>query len=302
MVTLTKTNITDYMICPWMYYLNQVQGYFPKRMSNAVGVGLLFHGAMETWAKKGEEAAHEYVSKEVMRSFNENKLDPTFKPEKLELNKAMVTGMLEGYPYAVIADAVEVEFSIDFYGFKLAGKWDGDYKDGTRTYLFDYKTKGRIPEFNHGIMARDLQGQLYFHAARQMGMDVVGFEHIIVKRTGLIHGKKETYAMYLQRVRADYSIPKRQDAYYDRQQILYDPDDQKFWANLRVVCEDIQRRLNSGVWPQNIINCRTKWYKPCDYLPICNGELGWEESFDKKGPDHHPELSYGEEADDGDSV
>ena len=233
MVTLTKTNITDYMICPWMYYLNQVQGYFPKRMSNAVGVGLLFHGAMETWAKKGEEAAHEYVSKEVMRSFNENKLDPTFKPEKLELNKAMVTGMLEGYPYAVIADAVEVEFSIDFYGFKLAGKWDGDYKDGTRTYLFDYKTKGRIPEFNHGIMARDLQGQLYFHAARQMGMDVDGFEHIIVKRTGLIHGKKETYAMYLQRVRADYSIPKRQDAYYDRQQILYDPDDQKFWANLR---------------------------------------------------------------------
>jgi hypothetical protein len=32
-------------------------------------------------------------------------------------------------------------------------------------------------------------------------------------------------------------------------------------------------------------------YGRCPYLSICNGTDGWEDWYDMKGPDHHPELS-----------
>jgi len=299
MTVLTKTNLQDFMSCPYYYKLNQIDGLFYKSQSLIVSIGTLFHSAMEIWGKHGKEDALGFISQAVKQCFNDNKLNAEFKPQDLEKVSATIHGMVNGYPYPVQADGCEVEFMVDFYGFKLAGKWDGDYKDAGRSVLFDYKTKGRLPKLDHGLLKRDLQGQLYFHVARQLGMDVEGFEQILVKRSELRQGKKESWPAYLQRIRMDYVDPKRVDDNYARHAVLYDPDGEEFWANLRMVTDNVQRCMGTKRWPQHTINCKTRWHKHCVYLPVCNKELGWEELYDVMGPDHHPELSYGREYENG---
>ncbi len=292
---LTQTNIKDWQTCPLFYKYSQIDGYVWKKTGILIKSGEVFHSAMEIYGEHGKEDALGFLRQVTNQHFNRHRNDPSFKPQKLEEAKACLLGQVEGYPYPVDADNVEHQFEMPFRGFTLAGKWDGKHRRNLREVIFDYKTKGVIPKYDLDLLKRDVQGQLYFYVARRLGHKVEGFELIIVKRTALRQGKKESRPGYLHRIRQDYSVPKRRVDYYARHAIYYDLDDGPFFANLRLIIDDIKRAMDTDRWVKNEANCKNRWHKHCVYLPICNEELGWEELYDVMGADHHPELKFGEE-------
>lgn len=295
---LTSTNIQDYLTCPRFYYLNQIKGYFKKRKDLNLSIGTLFHSAMEIWSKEGQEGAIGFLRTAVQHTFKEHRLDPSFDTAELTKADAILLGMVEHYPFPVMADQVEVEFRVPFNNFDLAGKWDGEHSYDGRKVIFDYKTKKRMPSHidDFSLNKRDFQGQFYFYVARKLlkADQFEGFEKIYVKQPELRQNKNETLDRFCFRMRQDYA--KRPDFYYKRVPIFFDPDDGEFMNNLTYLTSEIGARIKHGTyWEMNYTNCKTKYHKHCVYLPICNQEPGWEDLYDFKGPDHHPELSFGKE-------
>jgi hypothetical protein len=294
---LTSTNIQDFLTCPKYFYWNQVRGAFKKGININMSVGTLFHSAMEIWAKEGQEGAIGFLRTAVQHTFRECRDDPAFNPDELTKIDAILLGMVSHYPFPVLADQAEVEFRVPFLDFELAGKWDGEHCYDGRKVIFDYKTKKRMPSHidDFSLNKRDFQGQFYFYTARLLLRhdEYEGFEKIYVKQPELRQGKKETLHEFCRRIQQDYA--QRTDDYYKRVPIFFDPEDGEFIHQLTLILKQIKQRLADNVFEMNYTNCKTKYHKHCVYLPACNQEIGWEDLYDWRGPDHHPELSFGKE-------
>ena len=50
---ITQSNLTNFMLCPYSYFLNQIEGLFAKKESKEVSIGRAYHAGMEAMAESG---------------------------------------------------------------------------------------------------------------------------------------------------------------------------------------------------------------------------------------------------------
>ena len=290
MLTITNSTMQTFLTCERKYFINQVKGYFPKRQAEHVSTGVMFHKAMEIWAESDRETAVAHIKDAMGIVFKANSENAEFDVYKLIAQEAVIVGMIEGYPYPV-SDVVgaEIEFDTEYMGYCLRGKVDGEYKRGGINYLFDYKTKGSLDRVtDQELLKRNFQATFYLNVLNRLcGAEYDALEFIFIRRPSIRQKQKEGSDAYARRVVKDYK--ERPEFYYRKAVAHRDTSSNGWMINLMQHIEHLAHCYEYSFWPMRETSCGM--YGRCPYLPICNQVDGWEDLFDMKGPDHHPELS-----------
>lgn len=297
MLTVTNSTMQTFLSCERKYFLNQVKGYFPKRQAEHVKTGTMFHKAMEIWAGADQEAAVTYIKDMMHNIFTMNSENADFDVYKLIAQEAVIVGMIEGYPYDVRdVEGAEIEFKARYKEFLLRGKVDGHYKRGGINYLFDYKTKGSLDRVtDQELLKRNFQASFYLNVINHLcdRDEYDALEFIFIRRPSIRQKQKEGSDAYARRVVKDYK--ERPDFYYRKAVAHRDTEDgtwmRSFIQHIDCLTQCYEMRGSDNIerWPMRETSCGM--YGRCPYLMICNKTDGWEDWYDMKGPDHHPELS-----------
>jgi hypothetical protein len=296
---LTATTLQRFMRCPRQFFHSQISGWRRKVRPDYVGIGVLFHEAMEKWARLGKEEAEKHIKASVSKIFADSLDVDDMNPENLKWAESILMGMIDGYPWPVHADYAEMEFKYPFKGHSLRGKVDGIRTiDGGRRVIFDYKTAGSLYRKDDApLLKRDFQASFYFYLLSKIEKTPFeGVEFFFVKRSGLRlrKSKNEQWATYCRRIYNDYVDKKRRGDYYLRTVTFRDPRDETFFSNISWVVSELDRCVETDQWAMHETACGG--YRACPYVPICNDDPEWERLYDNVGPDHHPELKGDDDA------
>ena len=298
-VTITASNIADFLTCEKKYFWSQVDGKRKKRYGEIPrNVGEIVHLGFEVWRKEGKNAAVRAIKDRTGELFTQGYTRDGFDPDKLEILETTSIAMVENMPWE-LPDEVEREFCVpaerlglDNIPFNLAGKIDGVARDKRgKPVLREYKTKGDISKAIKPVsLDTNLQASFYFYVAqRALGLGSLrGVEFCFVRRPSIRQRKDETIKAFLYRLTKDYE--KRPNFYYIEALTYRDPEDATFMLALRAILERIIYCLSNGTWLSNFTQCEGLTYT-CPYVGLCHQEYYEPDAYEDVGPDHHPELS-----------
>lgn len=271
MELLTNSAIGQFKNCRRAFYYRRVKELALRYESISRGVGSAVHKGLETGSV--EEALHLF--------------DDTFPSDqeeanRLEVNRAIVQAMLEGY-----FDLYGAGWDGDFYpekqfelpiinpdtgatsrSFRLAGKVDGLlHKDG-RWWLVEYKTAGMVDKnyIDHLMLDQQLTTYIY-GLQRQEGVKISGIIYRMLRKPSIRQRKNETVGQFTDRLSQDYK--DRPEFYFYEEQLYRTQEDlDEFERELWSITQDLLKCRREGLWYRNTSRCRD--WGSCDYLPLCS--------------------------------
>lgn len=287
MVDFTYSTLKKFLDCPRKYKLNQIDGYHSRRRSVSVTRGIVGHEAMEIRQKEGIEEAINHIRNKIFR-LSEKDFDREGEA-KVDLSKlqAELIGAVTHFPKNIAIDKnkIEFQFNVPFIAsHRLRGKIDGQLKN--KNTIFDYKFTGAPQIYSDPeLLKLNLQANLYSWAT-----DADEFIFFPIKNCLLRHKKTETLQAFLTRVRNAYG--EKPKDYFDQCSFKIDKSylNGVVMTNIINVMKLIDHCFQIGKWPMNQTACLTTFNRKCTYVPICTEEYGWEDYYDVKGPNYHPEL------------
>lgn len=286
---LTASNTKQFMTCRMAYYCRNELGLVPRYTKRGLSIGKAFH--------KGEETHSIEEAMKSLQTFypsNQNEAD------ELEIAKAVVQAMLEGYwnrfPSFENSEP-EVKFDLPLLdpGGKptehhVRGKIDRRARLNNRTWLVENKTATQVDRTYIEKLDLDHQTTTYFDAAYRLELDPAGVIYRVVRKPSIRPKKNETIPQFCERVVRDYQ--ERPEFYFFEERLYRTQADLKqFEAELWGIAQDILTARREKRWYRNTSRC-ADWGK-CDYLPLCRRVEGSEDLYVFRAP--NSELEEDEE-------
>jgi hypothetical protein len=299
-VIFTATSLQKFLECPRKYYNSQILGLSSKRINLDMFIGRVFHSARLVQISDGTGPAIKHIRMACSDVFKEYMKQPDANTNDLEIAEATLESMIENYPWKEEIRLAEAQFMIPIedVGFEpsptekdyFGGRIDGMIKDYLGyPIIFDYKVKKDVTRASRQeTMARHFQAHFYYFMFKKMKFDDLrGFTFILVRRPGIRPRRKppEPLQAFIRRLKQYYK--ERKDC-FTQATISYDPYDIEFAYTLKSIVKQIHHFKTTGEWYCNYTACCI--YNNCVYLPACEGQPGWEDLYNKKGYDIHPEL------------
>lgn len=225
---LTQGAINTFLECREQFRLKYVEGWYKKKLSDAIEFGLCFHDCLATVQTDPSITVQSAISKYQAKRIKENQLTGG-DIQKFECLLGQCEITLEEYQKHNKFDhlrewlAREKTFCVKYTDIPLRGRWDGLFylQEGKKKVLrlHETKTKAIIDEEGiKGTLPFDTQTMLYMLACKlEYGVTPGGVIYDVIRRPGLRQGVKESLTDFLARTRKD--IQDRPKWYFLRWQV-----------------------------------------------------------------------------------
>lgn len=292
----TNSRLKAYQDCPKKEayrYRDEIVPIGTKRL--ALQIGTAVHKGIETWSVDDGMAA---LDMGYPTSIEEC--------EEMEIATATTRAMLEGYlmhyrPFEI--HNPEMEFLIGArYPTKkglrrsnrvmLAGKIDDIAVIDGQEWIVEYKTAGQIDKTYFDRLYVDSQISFYMMAAKRIGYKPVGVIYRIIRKPSIRIRKDETIEAFTERLIRDYQ--ERPDFYFHEERLYRSDDDlEAFEIDLWKEIKQAEKNASEGFLARHSHAC-SNWGS-CPYLPLCMGEAGADNMYEKRAPFEELNVMIGRE-------
>lgn len=295
---ITQSGIESFLACREQFALGYVDGWAPRKFSEALEFGSMFHFMQE----KIGSAPPEIIAKEVTKSYEATRKKTILPSElnDLELTLAKVEAIFPLYVECWQEDDAKIQwleheqvFRVDHKFLTvdgapsqttLTGMRDKGYRRNGNLGLFETKTKSSIDDvaIQDGLRA-DLQTLLYLLALRyEYNEEPKEILYNIVRRPQLKLKKDEHVSAFKQRIIED--IKERPEWYFRRFEVTVVPGDIDLFVETTL--DPVLRNMLQ--WWESIKTDPTKrWESPYHYrsLPALMTKYGkaWHYNLTVRG-------------------
>ena len=265
---ITQSILGDFLQCRRRCLLN-LCGYKPIITKKTIGFGLIMHRLLEllyTDPTLTTQELRQFILSD--RNFSDCNI------EELEVSLSLALICLEHYK-AIYRNELErrivkaeLEFDVDFKGFRLRGKRDGLVKIGKSIWLLETKTKSVYDERLKEQLIHNFQVNYYLLATALESKKVKGCLYNIILRPQQRQRKNERWDEYLNRVKGD--IASNKSKYFIRFELaIPDQSLKEFTYYLTTILNEFKGWL-AGKSPtyHNPFACQTGYYY-CNYFDAC---------------------------------
>ena len=281
----TNSRLKAWQTCPMKEALRYRQCLAPIGTKPALAVGSAIHKGIET---RDIDEAVALLTRTFPRDQQE--------ADAQEIAIATVTALLTNYfklfpPF--VDHTPEKTFTMPMINsrgrsrkYMISGKIDDlVYIDG-RYWIVEYKTASRIDTGYIDRLYVDSQITMYMYAMDRLGYDVAGVIYRILRKPALRRRHDETVEQFADRLTKD--IGDRPDFYFEEYKLHRSRDDlakfEKMLFKEAYLADELYR---CGCAFQHSTVCNM--YTACEYLPLCMGEAGAENLFEKRPPNEELE-------------
>jgi len=289
-----EDGVTQSLLSAWLdcrqraWY--KINGYYVPKYTESLLFGNCFHYLLEQLYKlfqdgtitsrtpikvmiaMGNEAISEWMDTELKEASGPDHND-TLEHVSL-LSSAVLRGYIKRYKLTDFKTVKwigqESLFDIDFKGFRLRGKRDGEFEAGRSLYLLENKTKGRIDEGTlTDNLTFDLQNLMYllslFLEQRKV---VTKVRYNIIRKPQIKETKAIAGAAYYKRVEED--VLSRPEFYFVRWDLVYTKAEQKqFQRDLHAMLKEFKQWVDGDIPTfKNDKACVGRKFN-CDFLTAC---------------------------------
>lgn len=282
MKTITHSAMTDFKNCKRKYYYRNHLKLVPRKEKPSLLLGRAVHKGLELYYQgnniDGCIDAGIFILEDVDKSFWQQE---DF--DALEVNKAILTGMLKGYSlqfqdrgmFEVIEP--EYQFTIPVINpatqfasktFEHSGKIDGLFKTRSgQWWIREFKTASQIDKHYIDRLSLDTQITSYIDGVQAVkGIQIAGVIYTILKKPSIKQKQTETVEQYCQRVIQDYQ--ERLDFYFHQETLYRDQNDLDEWRFEKWdIARDIADSEKNDRWYKNTAYCSQMG--GCAYMPLC---------------------------------
>ena len=285
MELLTYSAMGQFKNCRKAFYYRNVLSIVPRIEKESRGIGSAVHKGIETGSIE-----------EALRLFDNIFPSDQEEADKLEINKAIVHAMLEGYFNLYGSGFPEAEERYPEFKFKipivnpktkaksksfmLAGKVDDLIKTNNEWWLVEYKTAGTVDKSYIDKLMLDTQITTYIYAIQKFfNIKISGVIYRILRKPSIRQTKKETVSQFIDRLMQDYK--DRPEFYFYEEKLYRSQEDlNEFEAELWDITQDLLKCRKEGLWYKNTSRCKD-WGK-CEYIPLCACQPDAIELFKEK--------------------
>lgn len=280
---ITNSSITQFKRCRKEFYHRNVRQLVSRFEGEARGIGTAVHKGLETGS-----------TDDAMKCFDDIFASSQEEADKLEVQKATVTAMLDGYfsLYGKQFDGQfwpEKRFNVPIINpatgaasrrFRLAGKADGLLLNDTGYWLVEYKTTGVMDKTYVDRLSLDAQMTTYLCGLqRQDNISIEGVIYRIIRKPTIRQRQKETILQFTARLTADYK--SRPDFYFYEERLYRSKEDlHEFERELWDIAQDMGECHKQGRWYRDTTRCGT--FGRCDYMDLCLRKSDAEQLFVEK--------------------
>jgi len=269
---LTNSTIGQFKNCRRAYYYRNTLQLVPRIEKEPKGIGSAVHKGLEIG--NVEEALTVF---DDIFPFDQDEAN------KIEVNKAIVQAMLEGYfeRFGICFPEAEERkpeliFEIPIINpitraksrsFVLGGKPDDLVKINGQWWLVEYKTAGTVDKSYIDKLMLDTQITTYIYAIQKFcNIKITGVIYRILRKPSIRQTKKETVNQFINRLIQDYK--NRPEFYFYEEKLYRSQEDlAEFEADLWWLTQDMLKCQREGLWYKNTSRCKD-WGK-CEYIPLC---------------------------------
>ena len=286
----TQSSIKKFQNCEYQYKQRYIDLYRNNEEGAPLVLGTLVHAGLESFLL-GEPLE---VATGRIKSESEHFLLCEDSPLQ-EQAIVLLCGYYKRYKelhkrYTTIS--VEQEFTMQFGGHTVGGKFDGVMQDNDtgEIILIEHKTcgdwtaKSKMGTYwQQRMNAFDTQLVIYQEALRRQNADLRPpriIYDVIFKDKSKMKDPDKMLEFYMS-----------DNAPYYREELIYTPQDRaRALKEYELLCGRIQDRINDGLWLRNTNACRKGWGM-CEYFKVCQGleTLDGAENLNKV-ESAHPEL------------
>ena len=280
---ITQSLLSSYLCCPFRGLLKFNRWCHDSKRANT-RFGSAFHEMLDKAYSKKKAPTDKALMSELEAYLTSSSDYTTKELEQREEDKAVLHAVLRNYYRHYARDfkdknfkRVEKSYDVEWNGWRLRGKIDGEYLDGKgRVRLMEHKTKSRIDEDTMmQKLAFDFQNLMYITMYEaETGKKVYGTLYNVIRRPGLHRKAAETLKQFADRVAED--VAARPEHHFKRIEIMYSAKDKAlFKQELNEILNDLEFRLDVGVekFYRNRFACDLPF--KCEFLEACaSGHLG----------------------------
>jgi len=273
----TQGSLNNLLACPRSYELNRILGYRPKRDSEALVDGSVWH-VIKDLASRG--ASNEHILKTVREHISNTEFGTDEKLEyrimKYLAQKDAQTELQpplnpQGTELKFQAPLVNPDTGRQAVNVLVAGILDGLLYD-SGWWMVEYKTAAAIDRSYIEAMDMKLQLRVYKHYSEAtFGIPIDGVIYDVIMKPSIIPCKKDpTPQDYYERVRQWYRDNFDKAFLRDKWRMGNENVDRHLWSYHK---EILWRKANNH-WPQNPNACHSYWgmFGNCPYLPLCKSD------------------------------
>ena len=252
----------------------------PKRKRNSLYIGSAIHKGIETWDI--DEAI-----KTLITAFpkDQNEADEqdiaTATVEALLTNYFQLYKPFEDHQPEKLFDMPMMAPNGRSRKYRIAGKIDDLVFQNGRYWIVEYKTTSRLDANYIDRLYLDSQITMYMYAMERLGYDVAGVIYRIIRKPVLRRGKNESIEQFKERLTRD--IADRTDFYFEEHKLYRSRNDIKTFEKMLYKEATLAENLTkAGCNFQHSVACNM--YGGCEYLPLCTGEIGAIDNYEKRPP------------------
>ena len=282
-LSVSKVNL--FIDCHRKYYWRYIRNFDSHKVSIPFFVGGFYHEGLEQfYSGKKPEDILSYVDESITEFLVETFIPPDEVGE-LELQRAIILGMLEGYfdvyasdrdKWEVLGTEIFVEMEMLGYDFPLIGTIDLVFRFKGRIWIGEHKTTSQIHRDYIDRLPFDLQVMLYpLLLEEAMGLHPHGVCYNITRKPSIRQKQNETFPDFVSRVSEDYV--ERREFYFHREEILFNKKYiSQAWDDLTHIADELQiyhdsldekKILNRKNWYRNAQSCFQ--YGRCPFFNLC---------------------------------
>jgi len=294
---LSWSQLSTFNSCKKRYEFQYLQNLQPKKFSQALSFGVIFHEIMECIYTKGSIAIAISLLNETIDA-----IDTSIFEQKdfddLEWSKTVLESLIEGvfaYWYDVDIEngesAVVTEKKYELRIKNPANKYTNRAytymfipdlvlkdKDGKYT-LVEYKTTSRMDAsyFNRLAIDQQTRGMVYF-LQREHGIVISKIKYRVFKKPGIRQTKKENREMFMERLSGVFLTEP--EKYFIEEEFIVDQKEIRMFAtDLWNAVKEVTFVVKNKLFYRDTSKCSIL---NCPFMPLCMGETNADTLYEKK--------------------
>jgi len=294
---LSWSQLSTFNSCKKRYEFQYIKNLKPKRFSNALNFGILFHEIMECIYEEGSICAAQDIVYDLVEDMDTS----TFEQkdfDDLEWSKTVLLALIDGvfdYWYNVDLERDESVVAIEKkYEMRIKNPAN-NYTNRAYSYVFipdlvlqcddsvytlvEYKTTSRMDSNYISRLAIDQQtrGMVYF-LQRENNIVISKIKYRIFKKPGIRQTKKENREMFTERLKGVFLTEP--EKYFIEQEFVVDQKDIRLFAtDLWKAVKEVTFVVKNKLFYRDTSKCTVL---NCPFMPLCAGKVGAEVLYEEK--------------------